>query len=161
MKMNKRWIAPVVGAVMVATAGTALACSSHGGRDGGPMGASFHERMPYKSVYRVDGLTDKQREKLDALFDANQDAMYTKMKSWRKDSRELHDAIRNNADAATIKPLAQKEGDHVAEMIVQRAELRTKIDAILTPEQRKQLADMSQRPQRRDGEGDDFRGRNR
>ena len=121
------------------------------------MGTGFHERMPYKAAYRVDGLTDQQRKQLDALFDANQDAMYAKMKSWRADSRALREAMRNNADAATIKPLAQKEGEHVAEMIVQRAELRSKIDAVLTPEQRKQLAQMSQRAPR----NDDDRGRNR
>ncbi len=157
MNFNKRWIAPVAGLALIVAAGSALACGSHGGHNGGPMGASFHERMPYKAAYRVDGLTDQQRKQLDALFDANQDAMYAKMKSWRNDSRALREAMRNNADAATIKPLAQKEGDHVAEMIVQRAELRSKIDAVLTPEQRKQLEQMSQRAPRQDDE----RGRNR
>lgn len=51
------------------------------------------------------------------------------LQGWRVDRRALRDALRNGADPAAIKPLADKAGQHVAEMIVMRAETRAKISA--------------------------------
>ncbi len=108
-------------------------------------GAFGGHRAGLRAAYRVSGLTDQQRSNLDKVFDAAQDSAYEKMKSWRTDRRALREALRNGADPATIKPLADKAGQHVAEMIVMRAETRAKVNGVLTPEQQTELKQMSRR----------------
>jgi Spy/CpxP family protein refolding chaperone len=153
MQIKKTWLIPAAAAALIITGGTALACNAgfggYGGQHGRPHG--MHEgafgshRAGLRAAYRVSGLTGQQRAELDKVFDAAQDSTYEKMRSWRTDRRALRDALRSGADTATIEPLADKAGQHVAEMIVMRAETRAKVNAVLTPEQRTELKQMSRR----------------
>jgi hypothetical protein len=66
-----------------------------------------------------------------------------------RDSRdELHDAMEDNANLETIRRLADEQGKQTANMIVLRAEIRNKINAVLSEEQQKQLTEL--RDQRKD-----------
>ncbi len=158
MQTKKAWLIPAAAAALIITGGTALACNAgFGGYGGhheshhGMHAGRFHGEGGGgpRTVYRVSKLTEQQRAELDKVLDAAQDTAYEKMKAWRTDRRALRDALRNGADPATIEPLADKAGQHLAEMIVMRAETRAKVNAVLTPEQRDELQKMSQR--HRDG----------
>lgn len=154
MQSKKRWLIPAAVAALIITGGSAVACG-HGNNDGSRGGRHSMQSSHFgghggqlRGAYRVSNLSDQQRNALDKIFDATQDQKYEKMKSWRSDRRALREAMRSGADAATIKPLADKAGQHMAEMIVMRAETRAKVYAVLTPEQRTQLAQMSQHGKR-------------
>ncbi len=150
MQSKKRWLIPAAAAALIISGGTALAyggygphdgqrCAQHSRSHGGHMGGQMGGQMGMRGAYRVSNLSDQQRAELDKVFDAAHDATYAKMKSWRTERRALRDAMRKGADPATIKPLAEKAGQHMAEMIVMRAETRAKVNAVLTPAQRAEL----------------------
>lgn len=152
--MNKKhWLIPAAVAALIATGGTAVACSGYGGLDGYRSG--HHRSMQHQgfrghghgqrlhAAYRVSDLTDAQRTQLDKVFDAAQDARYESMKRWRDGRRALREAMRSGADSATVRPLAEKAGQHMAELIVLRADARARVHAILTPAQRNELKQMA------------------
>jgi len=155
MQITKTWLIPAAVAALIITGGTALACNGgfggHGARHGGPhamgeghfAGGFGAQTFGLRAAYRVSDPSDQQRAELDKVFAAAQDSAYEKLKGWRVDRRALRDALRNGADPATIKPLADKAGQHVAEIIVMRAETRAEVSAVLTPEQRTELEKMS------------------
>ncbi|WP_303909429.1 Spy/CpxP family protein refolding chaperone [Thiohalomonas denitrificans] len=129
MKVKRHWPVLIAGTLLVATAGTALAF--------GP--GSCGDRKPMAAVYQLDTLTDSQREQLDALREQRLAAMQEKRQSWQDERSELREAIRSGADAATIRPLAEKQGQRMADNLVRKAEMRQEIMAILTPQQQQEL----------------------
>ncbi|SCZ51789.1 Spy/CpxP family protein refolding chaperone [Thiohalomonas denitrificans] len=129
MKVKRHWPALIAGTLLVATAGTALAF--------GPGSCGDHK--PMAAVYQLDTLTDSQREQLDALREQRRTAMQKNRQSWQEERSELREAIRSGADAVTIRPLAEKQGQRMADKIVRKAEMRQEIMAILTPEQQQEL----------------------
>lgn len=136
MKPKSRWLIPVLGGVLLIAGSTAFAC---GGADRGMMKGGRSEHMAARAVYQLDDLSAEQRDKLDALFDAQRDTMRARMDAQREDRHALRDALQADADPQTIRPLAKRMGEHMAEMIVLRAEQRQKLNAILTEAQQKQL----------------------
>jgi Spy/CpxP family protein refolding chaperone len=114
----------------------------HGHGGFGPVGAAYH----------LDNLTADQRKQLDDLRDKQRKAF--------EQSRDEHQALRKQiwetTDPKALRPLADKEGKFVADMIMQRAETRTAVEKILTPEQREQLKKEYQerRNDRHGGKGD-------
>lgn len=143
MKMAKRrWPVLATGVLLVALGGTALAF----GPDGAPRGHGL-----LGAVYQLEGLTDTQRQQLDALRDRQRTAAKEQREAWRSERQALRKALRDGADPATIRPLAERQGQRVAERIVKRAELRQAVEAILTPDQRQALAKALEN--RRSGKG--------
>jgi Spy/CpxP family protein refolding chaperone len=53
--------------------------------------------------------------------------------------------MQSGADMETIRKLAREQGNQVEAMIIQRAEARQKLAAILTDEQMKELQSMKKR----------------
>jgi Spy/CpxP family protein refolding chaperone len=135
--------------LLFTSAGAALAF-------GGPKGHGGCERGgkhgPMAALTQLEGLTTEQKEVLRDIRKATRDAMRDLRDEMEDNRTDLHDAMEDNADMATIRRLAEKQGDQVARMIVLRAETRSKIDSVLTEEQRKQLQDMP-RPPREFGHG--------
>lgn len=134
--VKRHWPAMVAGVVLVAAAGTALAFGGHRG------GGCDRGDMQVRAAYRLSDLTDQQRKQLDQLQDQRRDQLRKMLDNRRQDRRALRDAFAKGADVATIRPLAEKQGKFVTEMIIWKAEGRAAVDKILTDAQRKELAKM-------------------
>ncbi|MEJ2407164.1 MAG: Spy/CpxP family protein refolding chaperone, partial [Candidatus Thiodiazotropha sp.] len=106
-------------------------------------------------------LTDEQRDKVKALFKEQRDAMRDNMDAMQDNRDELRDAMQKGAGEKAIRGLAEKQGDLVTEMIVNRVQVQEKLNAILTKEQRDELQKMQKerRDDRRDRSDDDDRPR--
>lgn len=137
MKRSKTLIAVLAGSLLLGGTGAALAIGKGGCDRGG---------NPMRAVMQLDNLTEAQRSQLDSLRQEQREAMRQQMEGAREARRELHEAMAQGADAATLRPLAEKQGARVTAMILARAEARQQVEAILTPEQREQLK--QQRAQR-------------
>jgi len=120
-------------------AGNAIAFDGPmGWHRGGPIAGQMADwGGPYtlKRVYQLPDLTAEQRKEVDAL----RDKIRAQRDQWRPDRRALHDALRDNVPLEQLKPLAEKQGQHVTAMILLHAETRAALDRILTKEQRAQL----------------------
>lgn len=128
--------------------GTALAAISVGAIAGPGMGGRFGDcdkrqggHGPMGALSQLDNLTDQQRDQLSTLRNNQRDAMRATMQAMRDGRQELRDAVHNGADDATITAIAEKNGDIATAMMLQFADMKKQIDAILTEEQRQQLAD--------------------
>lgn len=146
-RTNKALIAVLAGSLLLGGTGAALAFGGHPGMGGCDRGSM----MSMRAIPQLDNLTDEQRNQLDTLRKVQRDAM-RKQRDTMSDAREeLHAAMSKGADIATIRKLAEKQGAQVTAMIVARAEMQQKLEAILTPEQRTQLKEKA--PQRFGGMG--------
>ncbi|MCW8827900.1 MAG: Spy/CpxP family protein refolding chaperone, partial [Gammaproteobacteria bacterium] len=67
------------------------------------------------------------------------------MQSGRSDREALHQAMQEGVSGDELRALADKQGDRMADMIVARAELRDRIHAVLTEEQRAELKQLEQK----------------
>lgn len=138
MKRTSRlFAAATLGILLAAGVGSAAAFDGHWSGRGGPgmLGAA----------YRLDDLSAEQRQQLDAL----RDKARAQMGQWRDDRRALRDALNEGADMDKIRPLAEKQGQHVTAMILQQAETRAALNTILTEAQRDQLNDIARYKSRR------------
>jgi Spy/CpxP family protein refolding chaperone len=113
---------------------------------GGPKGHGGCERGgkagPMAALTQLDDLTTEQKDVLKDIRSATRDAMRDLRDNMQDNRTDLHDAMADNADMTTIRSLAEKQGDQVARMIILRAEVRNKINSVLTEEQRQQLQEM-------------------
>ena len=137
---KRRWPALAAGTLLLAAAGAAVAFGGphgHGPHRGGMPGDAAS--MPLRGAYRLDDLSDAQRQELDALRDEMRQDMRERMDAARDDRRALRDAFRDGADAEGVRPLAERRGRRVTEMILARARVRSELAAILTEEQRQAL----------------------
>lgn len=138
--INKRVAIIGLSALLITSAGTALAFGGpkghHGGCDRGKGGS------PMEAISQLEDLTSEQKDQLKEIRSSAKDAMRDLRDDMQDNRRDLRDAMEKNADLETVRKLAQKQGDQVARMIMLRAEIRDKVDEILTEEQREQLADM-------------------
>ncbi len=139
MKISNKTLAALLATgLTLGIAGNAIAFGDHGyGCDRGG-----HRSSPMRALYQLDSLTDEQRTEIKKLMKEERKSMRDLMDAMQDNRDALQEAMRDNATADKIKPLAQKQGDQVAAMIVARAQMRDKINAILTEEQRKELSNM-------------------
>jgi Spy/CpxP family protein refolding chaperone len=140
MKPTYRTIAIISLSTLLFTgAGAALAF-------GGPKGYGGCERGgqhgPMAALTQIENLTTEQKEAIKAIRKTTRDAMRDLRDDMHDNRRDLRDAVEDDADMATIRNLAKNQGDQIARMIVLRAEVRNKINSVLTEEQRQQLQDM-------------------
>jgi Spy/CpxP family protein refolding chaperone len=124
-------------ALLISVAGAALAF-------GGPKGDHGFDRdsSPMAALTQLEDLTDEQKDQLREIRKAARKAMRDLRHAMRDNRDELHDAMDDNADLETIRRLADKQGKQTARMIVLRAEIRDKINAVLNEAQQKQLSDL-------------------
>jgi len=139
-------MAVTLAGLLAAGSTAAFACGGHGGKFG-PDGYG-----PMRAIYHLDNLSDDQRKQLDGLRDKQR----KEFEQTRNERRELHDAMAKATDAKTLRPLAEKQGKLVTEMIMKRQEMRSEVEKILTPEQRSQLQEIQSKWR---DDHDDFRDR--
>ena len=117
---------------------SAHAASAHGARGGG-------ERFVERMAERLD-LDDEQLASVRAVVDehrAEQRALRDQLREGRALIREL--SADDAYDEEELRALAETHGDAQAELIVLKAKMRSEISAVLTDEQRAQLAEMGER----------------
>lgn len=124
----------------------------HGkGRPGG-MG---NERMP--PYLRGLSLSEAQRDKVFAILHAQAPAMRDKAKAVQRAEADLRDlAMAPDFSEARARPLADASARAMAEMTLARLATDRQVLEVLTPEQRKQVAEM--KPEREANRGDGSRG---
>ncbi len=163
MKKTTIMSALVIG--MLLSGGTAFAWSgghhmkgdgNNGKRGAGMTQEQHQERMESRLAKMgvILDLTDQQKKQLEGLFDKqweNRQAMRTEMQASREDLRNYKQGKDYNADEFRTK--AQKQADLKVEMMVQRAENKQQIFAILTPEQQQKAESL------RELKGDNQRGK--
>lgn len=119
--------------LLAAGSTAALACGGPGGGHRGHDGFG-----PMQAIYHLDNLSDEQRKQLDTLRDKQR----KEMEQTRDEHRALRDTMDKATDAKTLRPLAEKQGKLVTEMIMKRQEMHSEVEKILTPAQRAQLKEM-------------------
>jgi Spy/CpxP family protein refolding chaperone len=151
MKMNKKIIVMAVLAATIICVGTGAVLAGHGpgGEFGGPppgmeMGpGGFEGRMA-----QVLKLTETQQSQIKAVFDTERDLvkpLFDKMHESRKQLMSLAEAT--VFDEAAVRTIAQEQAATETELIVSHAQVRSKINGLLTQEQRELLKNL--RPENR------------
>jgi len=133
--MNKITKSTLIGTVLLAVAGSALAFG------GGP-GSCDKRGGPMQGIWQLDNLTTAQQDQLTDLRRTQRASMRSQRDAMADNRDALRTAIKNGAPAETIQKLAEAQGAAVTAMIIHRAEMKKKVDAILTEEQRKELVSM-------------------
>lgn len=153
MKRSTKHLAAILaGTLLLSGTGAALAYGGgHFGKDDcrHSGGAAMH------GLKRLDNLSDEQRDQIKGIMRGQRDVMRDRMTDMRDSRMALRDAMQKGADEATLRPMAEKQGAMVTEMIMARAKVRNQIQAVLTEEQRQQLEQM--RNERWDDDDDDDR----
>ena len=122
--------------------------SHHEGKGQHDRGKGHHlERMA-----RRLNMTDEQRAEFATVMEGSREQMTGLRDEMRTNRAKIRDLVSQaDFDEAAIRGIAGQQGDLEAEMIVLRARQRSEMQALLTDEQRTQLAEMR--------EGKHFRGR--
>ncbi len=90
-----------------------------------------------RRMLRELNLSDDQRHQVRALFE---EAQATGVPERLREAREsLHDAIESGADEASLRQLASQLGAVEGDAAVERARVHTRIQEILTADQKKEL----------------------
>jgi Spy/CpxP family protein refolding chaperone len=111
---------------------------------GGPKGHHGYDRgsLPMAALSQLEDLTDEQKDQLSEIRKTTRKSMRELSRAIRDNREDLRDAMDDNVDLETIRGLADKQGKQTARMIVLRAEIRDKINAVLNESQKKQLTDL-------------------
>lgn len=129
-------------ALLLSSAGAALAFGGSKGHHGNC--DRDNRQAPMAALTRIDNLSEEQKDELKQIRKEARNAM-RELRDQTQDNRtDLHDAMNDNADLKTIRRLAEEQGDQVAQKIVLRAQMRDKINAVLTEKQRQQLDNLRQ-----------------
>lgn len=140
MKRANKTLATLLAAgLTLGAAGTAFA---FGGHDRGCSGFDSRTASPMRALYQLDSLSDEQRTQIKEVMKEERQSMRDLMDAMQDNRDAMLEANKDNVTVDKIKPLAKKQGELIAEMTVARAQLRDKINAILTDEQRKELNNM-------------------
>lgn len=150
--MNKKTTAILFGSALLIATGTVFAfggpgnCEQRSGSMGsmgamGKMGGGqFGGQM--QGFSQIENLTSEQRTQLRDLRRSQRDSMRSLRDAMSDNHVAMRDAMEDGADSATIQKLAEARGATVTTMSIQHAEMKKKVDAILTEEQRNSLAAM-------------------
>jgi Spy/CpxP family protein refolding chaperone len=95
---------------------------------------------------RALNLTDTQQQQVKSLVEAQRPALKGLMQQMASQRAQILAATRNGQfDAAKVQAIANQQGQTLANLIVARQELQSKIYTMLTPEQRIKFDQMQQR----------------
>lgn len=112
-------------------------------------GARHHGGYHGHAMLRGIELTDEQKDKIFEIRHAAAPEMRTAMKQAMQAHKSLRELSRADTfDEARAKELAQAGADAMANAAVLRAKTENQIYAVLTPEQRSELAERAQRKPR-------------
>jgi len=95
---------------------------------------------------RALDLTDAQQQQVKSLVEAQRPALKGLMQQMASQRTQMLAATQNGQfEAAKVQALANQQGQTLANLIVARQELQSKIYNLLTPEQRTKFDQMQQR----------------
>ncbi len=142
--MNRKRI--VVGlAALLVLVGIAAVGQSLAGKGGHWHRGDFLNRR-IAHLTRALNLTDAQQQQVKSLVDAQRPALKGLMQQMASQRAQMLAATQNGQfDAAKVQTLANQQGQALANLIVARQELQSRIYALLTPEQRTKFDQMQQR----------------
>ena len=142
--MNRKRIVVGLAALLVVVGVAALGESVAG--KGGPWhrGDFLNRRIAH--LTRALDLNDAQQQQVKSLVEAQRPAMKGLMQQMASQRAQLLAATQNGQfDAAKVQAIANQQGQTMANLIVVRQELQSKIYTLLTPEQRTKFDQMQQR----------------
>lgn len=161
----------IAASVALAIPLSAAAFGGHGGHSGHgshagcsmeALGGLGHHMMGGNMMpphLRALNLTEVQQDKVFEIMHAQAPVMRDKAKALRKAETDLR-ALTSSPDysEAKARALADEAAKAMSEMTLARANADRQVFEVLTPEQRKQLAEMKPTEHRRHGRGDGPRG---
>lgn len=130
-------------------------CGGKGGKwgfgdhDGKRWGKGDPERMQERMLDKLDRkleLTTEQREQISALMTKKFDSMRDAYEN-REPMRDQWQALDPTAPDYTeqVEKLAKERAQKMADRMMERAQYKTELYAILTPEQQQEFAELEQR----------------
>lgn len=135
--MTKQKRAVIAGAILLATllAGSAVFGHPGFGRPGMMM------RRP--GLFQQLQLTDEQREQIKTIFSGARETMQPLAQQVRQKHAALRDVARAQPfDESTVRVGAEEIAALQAQLMVQRAQIRNQVLAVLTDEQKARLRDL-------------------
>jgi len=126
------------------------------GRDGANCGHNKRGEYSMFKEGRQDRMLERMTEKLDLTDDqqlsvrAIMDEFQPRKQALRDTMKENRQALReaqhsDSPDLNTIRNLAEQKGQYVTEKTLLRAEVKTRMDAVLTAEQRTKMQEMHEK----------------
>ena len=142
--MNRKRI--VIGlAVLLVAVGAAAVAQNMAGRGGHWHKGDFLNRRLAHLTRALD-LSDAQQQQVKSLFQAQRPAFKALMQQMVSERQQMLAATQNGQfDTAKVQAIANQQGQTMANLIVARQELQSKIYGLLTPEQRTKFDQMQQR----------------
>ena len=96
-----------------------------------------------RAAARLD-LSTAQKQEIRAILRSHQPELETELAAVKTSRQQLWDAIHADvADEAAIRAAAEVVGEAEADLAVTRAAIVAEVRAVLTPEQREELAEMA------------------
>lgn len=121
----------------------------HRGHSWMGQGSDGGERFLKRMTERLK-LTPEQQSSIEAILQKSKPQMASLKEGMRTNRKALRDLKRNGyTDIGQVQALAQKRGEMVTSLIIQRSRVRNEIQQALTDTQREQMRQM--RDQRGDG----------
>lgn len=141
MKIRKTGMAAMItAAVLLGTAGGAMAYGNHEGKSQD----RCDRQGPARMLNRLDGVTDAQREQIEALMEARRGEMQGVKGEMREHRQAMREAIERGASRDELRALADEQAARMSAMMLSRAETAQQVRGILTEAQRDQLQEMRQ-----------------
>ena len=112
------------------------------------MGKRPHRRLlaMRRHFARKLGLTDAQRAEIRSIVDQERSNLIPLRQELAANRRELHNVIHSGPfDESQARLVADKQAKVFADLMVARARVRSKIYAVLTPEQRQKADQLRER----------------
>lgn len=139
---HKKLTAIALSGLLLTAAGGALAFGGHHQWDEGCHQSGMNS--PMSAFNRLSDLSDEQKTQLQKIRQESRTAFRDLRDQIRDTKDDLRDSVNGTNDMESIRQLAQKQGEQMAQMIVLRAETRNKINGVLTETQRQQLLTQEQ-----------------
>ena len=138
--MKKAIIGLIALVILVTGAAVLFAQKGDGDRGPGGNGGPGFGRGRHGSFLKGITLTDDQKVKIKAIFEANKDARRADFAAMKVTREKIEAATANGAfDEAAVTAIAKEQADLMVTTIVAREKMRSQIFAILTDEQKAQL----------------------
>ncbi len=142
--MNRKRIAIGLVALLVVVGIAALGQSMAGNGGHWHRGSFLNRRIAH--LTRALDLTDAQQQQVKSLVEAQRPALKGLMQQLASERQQMLAATQNGQyDQSKVQAIASQQGQTLANLIVARQELQSKIYSLLTPEQRTKFDQMQQR----------------
>lgn len=142
--MNRKRIVIGLAALLVVVGIAALGQSMAGNGGHWHRGGFLNRRIAH--LTRALDLTDAQQQEVKSLVEAQRPALKGMMQQLVSERQQMLAATQNGQfDQSKVQAIASQQGQTLANLIVARQELRSKIYSLLTPEQRTKFDQMQQR----------------